>query len=153
MEASEVSDSPERVLGSLKAMITVLESEIKALKAAIDDHIDQHPVLCKNKQLLLTIKGGGDVVARERVYLFAAKSFAHAKQVAAYLGLIPRLNESGVFKGRTTLSRLEPSRVRAKLDLAALAASTHNDEIKAQRNRLIKAGKTKMQALCAAMRK
>ncbi|EGG92796.1 Il-IS_3, transposase [gamma proteobacterium IMCC1989] len=87
------------------------------------------------------------------VYLFAAKSFVNAKQVAAYLGLIPRLNESGVFKGRTTLSKSGPSRVRAKLYLASVSASTHNHEIKAQRDRLLKAGKTKMQALCAAMRK
>jgi transposase len=87
------------------------------------------------------------------VYLFAAKSFVNAKQVAAYLWLIPRLNESGVFKGQTTLSKSGPSRIRAKLYLASVAASTHNDEIRAQRDRLIKAGKTKMYALCAAMRK
>lgn len=73
--------------------------------------------------------------------------------MAAYLGLIPRLNESGVFKGRTTLSKSGPSRVRAKLYLASVSASTHNHEIKALRDRLLKAGKTKMQALCAAMRK
>lgn len=153
LEASAISDSSDRVLLSLETMITVLESEIKALKGDIDSHIDQHPKLRKNRQLLLTIKGVGEVVAREMVYLFSAKSFSNAKQVAAYLGLIPRLNESGAFKGRTTLSKSGPSRIRAKLYLASVCASTHNCHIKAQRDRLIRAGKTKMQALCAAMRK
>lgn len=153
LEASAISDSSDRVLLSLKTMITVLQSEITALKGDIDSHIDQHPELRKNRQLLLTIKGVGEVIAREMVYLFAAKSFSNAKQVAAYLGLIPKLNESGAFKGRTTLSKSGPSRIRAKLYLASVCASTHNSQIKAQRDRLIRAGKTKMQALCAAMRK
>jgi transposase len=152
-EASKISDVCDRVLTSLVDMMTVIEMEIKALKLAIDDHISQYPALHKNKQLLLTIKGVGNVIAREMVYLFAAKSFTHAKQVAAYLGLIPTLNESGMCKGRTTLSKSGPARVRAKLYLASVAASTHNIDIKAQRERLLKRGKTKMQALCAAMRK
>ena len=54
---------------------------------------------------------------------------------------------------RTTLSKVGPSRVRAKLFLAAVSASTHNPDIKAQKRRLLAAGKTKMQALGAAMRK
>lgn len=67
------------------------------------------------------------------------------------VGLIPRLNESGSFKGRTT--RTGPSRIRAKLFLAAVSASSFNPDIKAQYDRLRTAGKTKMQALGAAMRK
>lgn len=67
--------------------------------------------------------------------------------------LVPRLNESDAFKGRTTSSKLSPSRIRVKLCLASVCASTHNCQIETQRNRLIHAGKTYMQALHAAMRK
>ena len=74
-------------------------------------------------------------------------------QVAAYVGLIPRLNESGVFKGRSSLSKSGPSRIRSKIFLATVCACTHNPDIKAQKDRLIYAGKTKMQASGAAMRK
>jgi len=59
------------------------------------------------------------------VYLFAAKKFTKAKQVAAYIGLIPKLNESGKLKGRTSLSKTGPSRVRAKLFMAAVTACKH----------------------------
>ncbi|MDA0155899.1 IS110 family transposase [Vibrio tasmaniensis] len=48
-------------------------------------------------------------MSRELVYLFSAKIFSTAKQAAAFLGLAPRLNESGSFKGRTTLSEIGPS--------------------------------------------
>ncbi|MGI2799505.1 transposase [Photobacterium damselae] len=85
--------------------------------------------------------------------MFSSKKFATAKQAAAFIGLIPQLNESGKLKGRTTMSKNGPSRVRAKLFLAAISASTHNPDIREQKRRLLAAGKTQMQALGAAMRK
>lgn len=153
LEAGEVSDISDRVLQSLQDMIKVLEEEIARLKNEIDDHIDRHPNLKKNHELLKSIKGIGDVMARELVYLFSSKRFKDAKQVAAYAGLIPKLKESGKYKGRTSLSKSGPSRLRAKLYMAAVVASQHNPDIKAQRDRLLVSGKTKMQALGAAMRK
>jgi len=153
LEASETSGVSQRVIKSLSDVIVVLGIEIKSLKHDIDHHINSNPTLKKNKELLKTINGIGDVMARELVYLFAAKDFNTAKQVAAYVGLIPKLNESGTFKGRTTLSKSGPSRIRAKLFLAAVTATKHNPDVRAQNDRLIRAGKTKIQALGAAMRK
>ena len=153
LEASEINACSERVVQSIRDMILVIETEIVGLKQEIDDHIDRHPILKNNRQLLKSIKGIGDVMARELVYLFAAKDFKTAKQVAAYVGLIPKLKESGKFKGHTAMSKTGPSRLRAKLYMASVSACQHNPDIKVQRARLLKAGKTKMQALGAAMRK
>ncbi len=152
-EATEFSLTSQRVSQSLMDMIDVLKTEIKGLQKEIDNHINQHPQLKKNRELLESIKGIGPVMSRELVYLFASKTFTHAKQVAAYLGLIPKLRESGKYKGRTTLSKTGSARIRAKLYMAAVCASTHNLDIKAQKARLLKSGKVKMQALGAAMRK
>ena len=152
-DASEMSVVSERVLQSLDDMIVVLEEEIKKLTQDIDNHINRHSHLKTNRKLLESIQGVGPVMSRELVYLFAAKSFKNARQVAAYLGLIPKQNESGKFKGRTTLSKVGPAKLRAKLYMAAIVASSYNPDIKAQRERLLKTGKTKMQALGAAMRK
>ena len=152
-EATEVSLSSERVVQSLKDMIATLEAEIKRLQKDIDDHINRFPELKQNRQLLESIKGIGPVMSRELVYLFAAKKFHSARQVAAYVGLIPKLRESGNFKGRTMLSKKGSARIRAKLYMAAVCASTHNPDIKAQKQRLLGAGKGKMSALGAAMRK
>jgi len=152
-EATRVSLSSDRVAQSLQAMIQTLMAEIKRLTQDIDNHINRFPALKRNRALLESIKGIGPVMSRELVYLFAAKQFKNAKQAAAYLGLIPRLRESGTFKGRTMLSKVGSARIRAKLYMAAVCASTHNPDIKAQKKRLLKAGKVKMQAIGAAMRK
>lgn len=153
LEASKISGASKRVISSIDNIILVLGKEIKSLVRVIDALIDSDSTLKKNKELLKTIIGIGDVMARELVYLFAAKSFKTAKQVAAYVGLVPKLNESGSFRGRTTLSKSGPPRIRAKLFLAAVAACSHNPDIKAQKERLLLAGKTKMQVVGAAMRK
>ncbi len=152
-EATEFSLTSARVSQSLKDMISTLEAEIKRLQHDIDEQIKKHPQLKRNRELLESIKGIGPVMSRELVYLFASKTFKNAKQVAAYVGLIPRIKESGKFKGRTTMSKVGNARIRAKLYMAAVCASTHNPDIKAQKTRLLKAGKVKMQALGAAMRK
>ena len=101
----------------------------------------------------MSVVGIGKVMSRELVYLFSAKSFSTAKQAAAFVGLTPKLNESGSFKGRTTLSKMGSSRIGSKICLAAVSAGKSNPDIKAQKERLLSAGKTKMQALCAAMGK
>ena len=152
-EATQVSLSSQKVVQSLTSMIATLEAEIKRLQQDIDDHIDRFPELKQNRQLLESIKGIGPVMSRELVYLFAAKTFHSARQVAAYLGLIPKLKESGKLKGRTMLSKCGSARIRAKLYMAAVCASTHNPDIRLQKQRLLRAGKGKMQALGAAMRK
>lgn len=153
LESCEISDTSDRVRQSLHEMIAALEAEIEKLTQNIDDHIDHHPQLKKNRQLLESIKGIGKVMSRELTYLFAAKQFKTAKQVAAYMGLIPKLRESGKFKGYTALSKTGPSRLRAKLYMAAVTAKQHNPDIRKQYERLLAAGKTKMSALGAAMRK
>lgn len=152
-EAAVVSLSSDRVTQSIQDMIATLKAEIQRLQQDIDDHIGRFPELKRNRELLESIKGIGPVMSRELVYLFASKRFKSAKQAAAYLGLIPQLNESGKLKGRTTLSKVGSARIRAKLYMAAVCASAHNPDIKAQKARLLKAGKVKMQALGAAMRK
>lgn len=152
-EATLVSLSSDRVVESLESMIATLKDEIKRLQKDIDNHIERFPDLKRNRELLESIKGIGPVMSRELVYLFAAKSFKSARQVAAYLGLIPKLRESGKLKGRTMLSKTGSARIRAKLYMASVCASTHNPDIRAQKQRLLKAGKAKMQALGAAMRK
>ncbi|WP_298721487.1 transposase [uncultured Oceanisphaera sp.] len=153
LEACEQVDTSPRVLRSIHDMLATLQQEIAALEQEIDDHIDRHPPLRKNRKLLNSIKGVGPVVSREMTCLFAAKVFRNAKQVAAYLGLIPKQVESGNFRGHTKLSKTGPARIRAKLYMATVAAGTHNPDIKNQKRRLLGNGKNKMQALGAAMRK
>ena len=130
-----------------------IESERDKLNNEVDEHINRHPNLKRDQQLLLSIPAIGKVTSRLMLTVIRGRQFKNAGQCAAFIGVIPKLQESGVFRGRTTLSKKGNPMIRAKLYMAAIVAGQYNPDIQAQKLRLIKNGKTKMQALGAAMRK
>lgn len=152
-EKANISQASDIVIESLAKMIEVLKAEKKRLENQIDDHIDKYPHLRQNRQLMESIPGVGPVVSRVMLSVMESRSFKNAGQLAAFLGLIPKLRESGTFKGRTMLSKTGPAGVRATLYMAAVVAIRHNPDIKRQYERLLQNGKTSMQAIGAAMRK
>lgn len=152
-EKAEATDTPKAVKDSIDAVIAHLKQAIKALNDDIDNHIKRHPKLKADQALLQSIKGVGQVISRQMLALFNTKQFNNAKQVSAFLGLIPKQQESGLFKGRSRLAKTGNSSIRAKLYMAAVVATQYNPDIKDQYERLQQNGKCKMQALCAAMRK
>jgi len=153
LEKSQISQGSEVVIESIQTMIGQLQKECARVEKQIDDHIDQNPTLKQDRERLLTIPAIGKVVSREMLCVLHSRQFERASQAAAFIGVVPKLHESGKLKGRTTLSKQGSGRIRAKLYMAAVVAVQHNPDIKRQYERLLKAGKTKMQALGAAMRK
>lgn len=153
LEKSEVSQASKTVIGSIKLMVEHLKNETARIKNEIDEHINQNPTLKKDRDFLKTIPAVGDVLSREILAVLHSRQFEKASQAAAFVGVVPKLWESGKMKGRTTLCKNGSGRLRAVLYMAAIVATKHNPDIKQQYERLLKAGKTKMQALGAAMRK
>ena len=152
-EKAESTDTATIVKASIEQMIAALKEAIAKLNQDIDDHINSHSNLKQDQDLLKTIKGVGTVTPRQMLSLMHNKSFTKASQAAAFLGLIPKQVQSGTFKGRTRLAKNGSSSIRAKLYMAAVVSTRWNPDIKAQYERLLKNGKCKMQAICAAMRK
>jgi len=153
LEKSEVSQASKTVIDSIKLMVEHLKTETARIKNEIDEHINQNPTLKKDRAFLKTIPAVGDVLSREILAVLHSRQFEKASQVAAFVGVVPKQWESGKMKGRTTLCKNGSGRLRAVLYMAAIVATKHNPDIKQQYERLLKAGKTKMQALGAAMRK
>ena len=153
MEKAEFSTASKLVIESLENMIQHLETEQKRLNKEIDDHIDRHPDLKRDQELLLSIPSVGPVISRLMLSVIRGKNFKTAEECAAFLGLIPKIQESGVFKGRTALSKKGSPKIRAKLYMPAVTAMRHNPTIQQHTNRLLANGKNKMQAVGAAMRK
>lgn len=153
-EKSEAIETPELIVQSIAQSIAFLETELKRLQRAIDDHIDQHPGLKRDMALLTSIPAVGERVGNNLLAIMRGNRFESAEQVAAYLGLVPIERQSGsTVLGRARLSKAGPARVRAVLYMAAVVAKQYNPHVKALYERLLARGKSKMSAIGAAMRK
>jgi len=78
---------------------------------------------------------------------------ANAKEMTALMGLDPVLKDSGVFRGKSRISKQGGKHLREKLYLPTVVAIQHNDRLKIFYERLVGNGKPKKLALLAAMRK
>ncbi len=154
MEKAQVSAVSTEVRTSIETVHAQLEAERKRLESLIEDHIDNHPGLRKDRALLESIPGVGPVISQQMVAVIRSRSFHLARECAAFLGLVPIERESGSsVRGRPRLSKQGDGRIRAKLYMAAVVATQHNPDIRRQYERLLKRGKSKMSAIGAAMRK
>jgi transposase len=153
-EKAQVGKAPLEVMTSLDNSLAFLNAEKARLQKEINDHLDRHPKLKEERDLLLSIPGVGDKLAVQFLALFKSKNFSRAPEVAAFLGLAPVEHESGtsVFK-RPRLSKAGDGRFRGVLYMPAIVATKYNPDVRALYQRLIRAGKTKMSAIGAAMRK
>ncbi len=153
-EKAEVSQASLSVVASIDTMLGALRQEAERLKQEIDDHIDRHDQLKRDRALLQSIQGIGDVLSRHLLAFLHSRDFGSARQCAAYAGLVPRPWDSGTsVKGKPRLTKAGQPRLRAKLYMGAIVAKQHNPTVKALYQRLLARGKAKMSALGAAMRK
>lgn len=154
MERNRLDLADASVQASIHSVLQHVERQISETLDAIRDHIDNDPDLRNKRDLLTSIDGIGE---RSAALLLAELGdplrFASSRAITAFAGLNPRLQESGVYKGQTRISRTGSSRLRAGLYMPAVCSLTHNPAISALRERLKTKGKSGKQIVCAAMRK
>ena len=142
------------VIKSLRKLVTYLDAEIARTEKQIQDHIDNHPDLKHQCQLLESIPGiGKRTAAKLLAEIEDIARYQSARQVAAYAGLTPRNYRSGTIRGKTRLSKTGNARVRKALFLPAMTAKRYNPIVRSFCQRLASHGKNKMQVIGAAMRK
>ena len=143
----------DAVRTSIEVMLASLDAQITHVQQLIRDHLNQHPGLRAQRDLLTTIPGIGEATAAVLIAELFDKRYTSARQAAAFAGLVPRLAESGTLRGRTRLSKIGPGRLRKALYFPAVTALRWNPTIRAVRIRLAAAGKPPMVIIGAAMRK
>jgi transposase len=154
LEKTEMTELPHLIQQSILDTIAFLEQQLEKLNRNIENHIDHHPNLKKDRDLLTSIPAVGQQVGNHMLAVLHNHPFRSAEQFAAYLGLVPVERQSGSsIKGRPRLSKTGPAHIRAKLYMAAVVATRHNPHLKALYQRLKANGKSKMSALGAVMRK
>lgn len=135
--------------------ISYLDSQIAYTKSLIKEHIDNHPSLKQQRELLSSIPGIGELTAAKLLAeIIDINHYNSARQVAAFAGLVPRHHQSGTsVRAKPRLCKVGAARLRKALYFPAIVAIQHNPVIKAMSERLRGRGKCPMQIIGAAMRK
>lgn len=152
-EQNRLEAAPEAVRPSLRRVIADLKKEIQNVQRLIKDHIDNHPDLKQQSDLLQTIPGIGEKTARILLGEIEFRSFESARALAAFVGVTPQKAQSGTSLDWTKLSKLGSGRIRKALYFPAIVAVKLNEVVKTFARRLRENGKTPMQIIGAAMRK
>jgi transposase len=151
----EAGIAAQVVRESVADHIDYLDQQIKQTHSLIKDHIDRHPKLKQQRDLLSSIPGIGELTASKLLAeIIDINHYSSARQVAAFAGLVPRHNRSGTsVRGRPRLCKIGTARLRKALYLPAIVATQHNPVIKRMSQRLRERGKCPMLIIGAAMRK
>lgn len=157
MEENRLSSgiTVELVRESVEELLKHLSTQIKRTEKLIREHIDNHPQLRRQSELLDSIPG----IAQTTAALLLSEitditQYRSARQVAAYAGLVPRERQSGTsVRGRTRLSKIGNARLRRALYFLAITALRCSPFFQAWAKGLQERGKSKMSVICAVMRK
>lgn len=135
---------------SILSVIKLLDKQLAAIDAHIDDHMDRHFKM--QRELLDSVKGVGPVTILTLTAALPELGRLGRRQIAKLVGVAPLADDSGGRQGkrRTWGGR---SGVRAVVYMAAIVAMRHNPVIREFYERLLNAGKPKKVAIVACMRK
>ena len=154
LEAANYNQEDQYVLNQVKKRIKQIDKEQDKLIALSMVVIKANNDYLTAYENITSIKGVGQTSGIVLLYLFLRYPHASRQQITALTGLDPVQNESGTsLKRKTRISKQGISLVRGILYMPILCVVQHNDEMKNFYDRLIEAGKPKMSAQIAVMRK
>jgi transposase len=143
----------KEVKRGIATMIKTTEKQMQQVEQKMEEIIRTHhqqmfeqvksiPGVGKKTSLLLVVISGGFT------------KFENAKQLSSYLGLSPRIFESGTsVKGKVRICKMGMSRARAMLYVCSWSAIKCNKACKELYHRLLEKGKAKQLALIAVANK
>ena len=151
IEASHKED--QLLITSLKKQIISLEKSSRKVLFEIEklllDKVEHQQAFTH----LQTIPGIAKKSALVILMEFLRYPEAKSSEMVALMGLDPVLKESGMFRGKSRISKQGGKYFREKLYMSTVVAIQHNDRLKSFYERLVQNGKPKKLALIAAMRK
>ena len=147
--------SSAAVIDQLQAHITFLDGQIQHTKKLIQDHINQQPDLRRQRDLLTSIPGIGDLTAGKLLAEFRhIAAFDSPAQLVAFAGLNPKQHVSGTsIHGKTVISKQGRASIRAALYMPAVVAKRFNPILATFAQRLEQRGVSGTALIVAIMRK
>jgi len=139
---------------SVERLLETLDEELRLLKRQINDHIDRHPGLKQQTDLLQSIPGVGDTLSAYMAAWLPVARLEDARSAVAFVGLSPKARESGSsVRRKTVLCKMGHCRLRKMLYMPAMTAMRFNPAAHALAARLREAGKPGKLIIGAIMRK
>jgi transposase len=141
-----------RLVKGVDRVLALLQTELSAIEQELDQTIRRTPAWRDSEDLLTSVPGVGDTLARTLLAELPELGTLDHKQIAALVGVAPFARDSGQWRGRRRIVGGRKS-VRNVLFMAAVAALRCNPVIRTCYRRLHAAGKPGKVALVACMRK
>jgi len=144
--------SPQ-ALQTLQTLLQTLQEQIEVLEQSMERKAKENKASMVDN--ITSIPGIGAKTAIQLLIITQGFSrFENARQLCAYVGICPRIYESGTsVKGKAKISKLGMGRLRALLYMCAWSARKHNQACKDLYERLLAKGKAKKLALVAVANK
>lgn len=137
----------DMLIVSLRAKIKEVKKELEKEAEKVLKELFPHVI-----ELQKQIKGVGFALLLELIPIFLKSQNYTLKQLQSFVGLSPRLYESGSsVRKKETISKRGSSLVRKLLYLSTLSAIRHNEIIREKYLRMVASGKNKMVSVVACM--
>jgi transposase len=138
---SQIPDNDKESIRILRALYKTMKLQILKLEARMLEIVKQHYLMAFNS--IKTIPGIGTKTA---IILIAVtnnfKKFEDIKKLSAYVGLAPRIYQSGTsVKGKGHITKMGNKYLRKLLYICAWSAKRHNDQCILMYERLSAKGK------------
>ena len=137
---------------SLEAVIAFLEQQVKDMDSQMLEIVHSNLELKTLDELLQSVPGVGFVVSATLISSLPELGSASRGAISALVGVAPLNHDSGSHRG-VRFIRAGRGNVRSVLYMSILSAIRHNPVLRVVYERLVLAGKAKMVALVACMRK
>lgn len=151
-EKQREKHATRRTTRSIARLLKALQRELTDMDQDIDDTVRGSPLWREKEDLLVSVPGVGPVISRTLIAELPELGSLDRREIAALAGLAPWTRQSGAWHGKSFISGGRAS-VRTVLFNGARVAARWNPPLRDFYQRLVAAGKPKMQALVAVARK
>ena len=152
MQKNRLHRMPKSVHGPIKKVLKAIQKEVAEIDKKIDELAEKLPTWKAQRDLLMSAKGVGKVLAYTLLSELPELGQLNRKEVAALVGVAPMNRDSGQFEGKRFI-RGGRHKVRTVLFVSMMSAIQCHPKLKPQYDRMVASGKPKKVALVACMRK
>ena len=152
MQKNRLKRMPNTVHKPIQTILKTIKKEIESIDKQLDKLINSIAEWRQKRDLLLSAKGVGKVLAYTLMSELPELGQLNRKEIAALVGVAPMNRDSGTFEGKRYI-RGGRHKVRTVLFVSMMSAIQCHPKLKPMYERLVSNGKPKKVALVACMRK